>query len=257
MMVVPWFYQALAQVIKAHSLIRSFPEVNPDKIGMVGISWGSMITSCVSALDSRLQFAIPIFGCGYLVGTDEIIGTDISFGIEEDEAYLKNLMDNFEPSIYLPYTKIPMLFVNGATDVYFPIISNSKSADAIKGKASIHIEQNYGHGYLPAWGTEEVYAFADHIIRKRNPLFEIKKPKLNGLKLSVEAPLDEINVETIILYYTTDTTNKKWSDKKWLSKSLSTKTNMIEEVLPPNFLAAYVDIQTKEGLSMSSLVVTP
>ena len=33
-----WFYHCIAQVVLAHSLIRSFPEVNPEKTGIVGIS---------------------------------------------------------------------------------------------------------------------------------------------------------------------------------------------------------------------------
>ena len=40
-----WYYHAVAQVILAHSLIRSFPEVNADKIGITGISWGGTSAS--------------------------------------------------------------------------------------------------------------------------------------------------------------------------------------------------------------------
>ena len=35
-----WTYHAVAGVIRGHSLIRSFPEVDPDRIGVTGISWG-------------------------------------------------------------------------------------------------------------------------------------------------------------------------------------------------------------------------
>lgn len=35
-----WTYHAVADAILAHSLIRSMPEVDPDKIGLTGISWG-------------------------------------------------------------------------------------------------------------------------------------------------------------------------------------------------------------------------
>jgi cephalosporin-C deacetylase-like acetyl esterase len=35
-----WTYHAVANAILAHSLIRTFPEIDPDRIGVTGISWG-------------------------------------------------------------------------------------------------------------------------------------------------------------------------------------------------------------------------
>ena len=35
-----WTYQAVADVILANSLLRSLPDVDPDRIGITGISWG-------------------------------------------------------------------------------------------------------------------------------------------------------------------------------------------------------------------------
>ena len=36
------------------------------RVGMTGISWGGYLTSLVCGLDSRLKFAIPVYGCGHL-----------------------------------------------------------------------------------------------------------------------------------------------------------------------------------------------
>jgi hypothetical protein len=57
-----WYYHAVAQVVLAHSLIRSFPEVNVDKIGITGISWGGTLTSTVMGVDNRFKFVIPVHG---------------------------------------------------------------------------------------------------------------------------------------------------------------------------------------------------
>ena len=61
-----WYYHAVAQVMKAHSLIASFSEVNVDQIGVLGASWGGTLTSTVMGVDSRLAWAIPIYGAGFL-----------------------------------------------------------------------------------------------------------------------------------------------------------------------------------------------
>jgi len=65
-----WYYHAVAQIVKAHSLLRSFPEINPDKIGISGASWGGTLTSTVMGVDTRFCFAIPVYGSGYLAGSD-------------------------------------------------------------------------------------------------------------------------------------------------------------------------------------------
>src|SRR5262249_7336888 len=42
-----WSYHAVADVILAHSLLRSFDEVDPARTGLIGISWGGYLTCIV------------------------------------------------------------------------------------------------------------------------------------------------------------------------------------------------------------------
>ena len=73
-----WTYHAVAAVILAHSLIRSFPEVDPKRVGVTGISWGGYLTCIVSGVDSRFRCAVPVYGCGFL---------------GEDSAWVKDFKD--------------------------------------------------------------------------------------------------------------------------------------------------------------------
>lgn len=61
-----WMYHAVADTILANSLLRAQPGVNADQVGLMGISWGGVITSTVVGIDSRFAFAIPTYGCGSL-----------------------------------------------------------------------------------------------------------------------------------------------------------------------------------------------
>jgi hypothetical protein len=61
-----WIYHAVADTVLANSLLRSLPEVDADKVGVMGISWGGVITSTVIGIDERFAFAIPMYGCGEL-----------------------------------------------------------------------------------------------------------------------------------------------------------------------------------------------
>ena len=71
------YYHAVAEAILAHSLIRSYPEVNPDKTGITGISRLGALTSTIMDMDNRFKFAIPVYGCGYLPNSDSRQGLAI------------------------------------------------------------------------------------------------------------------------------------------------------------------------------------
>jgi cephalosporin-C deacetylase-like acetyl esterase len=48
-----WTYHAVASSILAHSLLLSFPEIDPLRTGVTGISWGGYLTCLVASLDNR------------------------------------------------------------------------------------------------------------------------------------------------------------------------------------------------------------
>src|SRR4051794_17303125 len=128
-----WSYHAVAAAILAHSLIRSFPEVDPERVGVTGISWGGYLTNIVSGVDPRFRFAAPVYGCGFL---------------GEDSAWLKNFdtmgkekarkwLSLWDPSEYLPNSKIPMLWVTGTNDFAYPFPSLQKSYRLPKGPRTL------------------------------------------------------------------------------------------------------------------------
>ena len=60
-----WTYHAVAAGIIAHSLLRSRPEVDAERIGLTGISWGGYLACIVAGVDHRFRFAAPVYGCGF------------------------------------------------------------------------------------------------------------------------------------------------------------------------------------------------
>lgn len=50
-----WPYHAVANVIRAHSLVRSLPDVDPSRTAITGISWGGYTTCIVASLDSFMK----------------------------------------------------------------------------------------------------------------------------------------------------------------------------------------------------------
>ena len=52
-----WSYHAVANVIRGHSLLRSFAGVDGDRVALTGISWGGYLTCLVSGVDDRFAMA--------------------------------------------------------------------------------------------------------------------------------------------------------------------------------------------------------
>lgn len=125
-----WMYHAVEAVVRAHSLLRSFPEVDGNRIGIMGVSWGGIITSLVAGLDNRLCFAVPVYGCGFL--HEPVSGYGLGFAAmrQADAERTRRLWD---PSEYLPRSRLPMLWLNGVNDSHFPLSIFVKSYDLNRG----------------------------------------------------------------------------------------------------------------------------
>lgn len=245
-----WYYHAVAQTIIAHSFIRSLPEVNPNKTGLTGISWGGMVTSSVSGIDSRFKFSIPVYGCGYLHGTDGNMGRGLAKGGD----YLKHALTYWEASAYLPNSQKPMLFINGTNDPFFPLPATMKSGKSIQGDANYLIIKDMPHGHKPGWEREEIYAFANTILYGKPKLLKPEKPKITKRKLTFSLK-ETKDLETVQVLYTENNT-AIWADKTWTVHELKLKGKTKFKIkLPKSTVATYYLVKNKEGLSVSSEIL--
>ncbi len=245
-----WFFHAVADVIRANSLLRSFREINSHKIGIHGISWGGVITETVIGIDHRLAFAIPVYGCGFLHQTTSP-GFKKFFDIMSEEQ-LKAYKSKWDPSIYLPDCKIPSLFYIGSNDGSFPLDIWQKSAMLIKGKRILCIPNNSEHGHI--WNQKEIFAFADAVAANGKPLLQIGKTEIVNDVAIVEFPIcsnsPDSFVSDIQLLYTKDTCD--WQHRKWQSITAKIENNKALCKLPPMTSAFYFNIKDKQGLTFSS-----
>ena len=239
-----WYYHAVAQSILAHSLIRSFPEVNSDKIGITGISWGGTLTSTIMGVDDRFRFAIPVYGCGFLPDSDGNQGLAIKPG-----RYTEVVNQFFDGSAYFENVKIPTLWVNGTNDKHFPMPSTQLSARAVQGPATLRYELRMRHGHGPGWEPEEIYAFADSVVKQGSPLIQFGAIQEAGGEASVgfesAAGLSEAN-----FYYTLDT--GLWPERKWESIPARVAGKTLLAQVPAATVACFFAASDDRGLMTSS-----
>ncbi len=155
-----WMYHGLAAASRGYSLLRSLPGVLPDSIGLCGISWGGIAASILITLDPRFSFCVPIYGCGFLPGDKAFFGS--VFAPNERARAL------WDPSDRFPQVKTPVLWVNGLADFAFSLEATIRSQDALPG-SRMALLPGFTHGHEQGWGVQEAYAFADAVVRGREP----------------------------------------------------------------------------------------
>ncbi|EDM29284.1 hypothetical protein LNTAR_22879 [Lentisphaera araneosa HTCC2155] len=238
-----WYYHAMAQIMIAHSLIRSFPEVNAEKTGFTGISWGGNLTSSVMGVDTRFKFAIPGYGCGYLPASSGHQGRAIADGQHSEVVH-----KYYDGSAYFKNVDYPTLWVNGTNDFHFDMPAFQKSANAVKGQLRFELEMGHGHG--PVWNLEECYAFADSVVKGKPGLITFEAPQAQGNQASVEfaAPA---KIASAQLLYTLES-KPVWPDKKWFATSAKIDGDQIKANLPAGTKAFLFTAKDSRGFMSSS-----
>jgi len=239
-----WYYHAVAQAILAHSLIRSFPEVNPEQIGVTGISWGGTLTSTIMGVDDRFRFAIPVYGCGFLPDSDGNQGLAIQPG-----RHTEVVSQFFDGSAYFENVTIPTLWVNGTNDKHFPMPSTQRSARAVKGPATLRFELRMRHGHRPGWEPEEIYAFANSAIGKGLPLTRFGTPQQEGDRARVDYR-SATKIVSADFYYTLDT--GLWPERRWEKGLAALSDSAIAASIPKGAVAFYFSATDARGLMVSS-----
>jgi hypothetical protein len=231
-------------VIRGVSLLGSQPEVDPDRIGVTGISWGGYLTSIVAGLDDRLKVAIPVYGCGFIHENSAWNGHFKKLGAKREQ-----WVENFEPSRYLGGARMPVLWVNGTNDFAYPLDSYQKSYRLVKDRA-LAVTVRLPHSHPAGWAPVEIALFADQHLRKGKPLPTITAAKRDGAKVEVRYQ-SALPAKGAGLHYTTDT--GPWQKRLWKTIPLEATGEVVRGELPTGRpLVYFVTVTDARGATAST-----
>lgn len=203
-----WTYHAVADALLAHSLLRSQPGVDPDRIGVTGISWGGYLTSIIAGVDARLKFAVPVYGCGF---TNEHGFAKSVEGLGPERG--ARWMRWWDPSVYLPAAKMPMLWVNGTNDFAYTMNAWQKSYRLPSSAHALCLRPRMPHGHGGAGeNPKEIQVFADSIVNRGKPLAKITGQGRDGRNVWATFASEE-PVTKAELQFTKDT--GPWQKRLW------------------------------------------
>jgi dienelactone hydrolase len=243
-----WTYQAASAVVLAHSLLRSYPEVRTDLIGLTGISWGGYMTCVVAGVDPRFQFAAPVYGCGFLGDNSAWLGSFDKIGKEKAALWLRQ----WDPSVYLPQAKMPILWVNGTNDFAYPMDSWQKSYRLAKTPRTLCLRIRMPHGHGPVGeNPEEIHMVANAYLRGDKPLATITGAGVEeGKAFATYKSLSKIVQAE--LAYTKD--GGKWQDRKWESipAEIDTNADKVTARIPDGAKVFYLNIFDERQCAVST-----
>lgn len=188
--------------VRGIDYLCSRADVDPERIGVTGISGGGATTCWVAAADDRVKVAVPVSGMSDLESyvTNKVINghCDCMFGINYHQWEWTTILTLFAPK--------PLLFANSDNDSIFPMDGNRRIIARLrqgyemlgaKDKVDEHVSVG-GHDYRPDLRVA-IFGFINaHLKGERGTVKDADFPKIDGKELRVfpedkDLPKDQIN----------------------------------------------------------------
>lgn len=240
-----WMYHAVADTILANSLLRSMPEVDANKVGVMGISWGGVITSTAMGVDSRFAFAIPTYGCGGLATAQNQYGRALGQNTLYREVW--------DPLVRMNDVTMPVLWLSWTGDQHFPLDLQRRCYTSAPGPHMVALLPNMRHGHAPGWNPPDSYEFARSVVETGVPWCRqlgVKREDAGRARVSFASsqPIDKVTLVT-----TTDTGftgRRTWNETEAEFKHNQSRV-IVDVSLPDRTTAWFVNLHSGSLIASS------
>ncbi len=243
-----WQYHAVAAIIRSHSLLRSFEEADAERTAITGVSWGGYLTCIVSGIDSRFSASVPVYGSGFLSVGSYWTMKGVFDKMTEDQIARWNLL--WDPAEYVPFAKMPMLFINGTNDRFYYLEGFNKTA-MLAPNTKILAEVDLKHSHYHGTAIDEIHAFLEHHLNGAAPL-----PAIADIKTIADTAVAEYSsqypLKSSHFIYTSDTTGNE--NRCWLVKDALLQNNQLISHIPKDTRAWFFQITDSRDFKVSSSI---
>jgi hypothetical protein len=239
-----WQYHAICDVMLANSLLRSLPDVDAERIGLTGLSWGGYLTCLVAGIDQRFKFAAPVYGCGYV--TECLWEDDFK---SRPPAYAVTWMKTWDPAIFLRQATMPMFWINGTNDFAYYLGPWQKSYRLPRSPRTLSLTIELTHSNVAGRVVETIAPFADSILRDGQPLPVITGQTREGNNVSITYT-SSTPVTKAELLFTKD--SGKWPTRTWESIPAQVADGTVTAALPEGTTVFFINVFDHRGIAISS-----
>ena len=210
-------YHGVVALLKAVSYLQSRPEVDANRIGMAGSSWGGFYTTLMVGVDSRLKVGSAYYGTGSLqLGNVWWDGSGWDSG--RDAAFRERWRTTLDPAWRLKKSKTPIAWFTGTNDVFYWMPALMKTYQIAGGPKNLALLPNYDHA-LNSPLSGQMYQWLDMWLKdgqafdKVTPLKLTKKDDRTIVKWKFSGPRKVVSADLAVSYG--DAGN--WRSRCWMS----------------------------------------
>ena len=231
----------VANMILAHSLLRSLKNVNPEKTAFVGLSWGSWYGAMVASLDTRFKGGVEIY-CG-----------DVKKGSpKHGKAFINGRFHHA--------AKIPLYWVAGTNDQNVTLASLDAGFQECPKVENKSLVVRLPHSHI-GFSFPSCFRMAAHFTQGGPGLPKLSDIDWNGNQVKARILDPGKGVRKAILCYT-DSTEKVYHKRVWKSVAAKIEKDAVSAELPEGahqfFLSAYdEDSRFNDLCGSTSPVILP
>jgi dienelactone hydrolase len=160
-------YHGAVALLKAVSYLTSRAEVDRERIGMAGSSWGGFFTTLMIGIDPRLKAGSCLYGTGSLqLGNIWWDGPQRPNKSREERERWRQTLD---PAWRLPTKNTPIAWFTGTNDKFYLLPAIMKSYEMAAGAKHLCLVPNWDHALPSEFPNEQVYAWLDVHLRGQTP----------------------------------------------------------------------------------------
>lgn len=252
-------YHGAVALLKAVSFLEQCSEVDKNRIGMCGSSWGGFYTTLMVGIDPRLKVGSAMFGCGGLQHGNSWWAGQPDGKPNQSPEYLDRWRQTLDPAWRLPNRKTPMAWFTGTNDNFYWMPGLMESYDRVGGPKLLALLPNWDHGLDEAL-DEEVFVWLDMHLKGAQPLLSVSPLTIERrsgqgtvAKWTFAGKRPAKRAEVLVSYGEPG----NWRARYWISVPAKIDGQTCEAVLPKTEQVAFVSgtVLDKESFRSSTPLV--
>lgn len=237
------------------TLLEQVPEVDGERLGIYGISWGGFLSWLVNGSDSRVKAGVAIYGCGGTLKWGN--GTGPDYDPDDEDQRTWNFC--FNPFVYAELLHGPMLLLNSTNDFFGWMDTAEELYTILPPQHSLCFCPHFNH-HLDEFTSRNLYAWIDKHLKGGAPwpgqvLVEVEP----GQQLTIEIRPDRTDeIEHVELFHSVQqqpSPSRFWCPVP-VEKNEKDWTSSIEPPLPELKHTIYATVHYSRGISVSSIPIT-
>lgn len=187
-------------------------EVNSEKIGVLGISWGGFSSLILNGIDDRVKAVVDIYGAGYY----QEFGTNggcfgltgpLKFEPVEKQA---EWLSRYDPQHYVTTAHAPVLMFTGTNDMFFWLPLVLKTYDALPVEKRLRLDPNINHRLTTESILAEAKPWFDYYLRESGSQFpNVQMADISEDKCSIKVSAGQRSVKSAQLHVLWHMTKKE------------------------------------------------